>query len=207
MSKIKARSSLISLSECAKYGEVGGRFLRFPLNKVVSLVALKCQPRNYLQAALRVKPFEGESLSHFLGRFRRANDLTPSGLGKAAGLGGAIARWEKFRFNLPPSRQQLEALAAVVGVEVGRLAQMVPSAGVGMKLEPILLCAACYTQLPYHKIEWQFKTTQGCNRHQLRLLSECPNYGARFKIPALRLWTVLCSPALGIIEIKIMIYC
>jgi hypothetical protein len=29
-----------------------------------------------------------------------------------AGLSGAIARWEKFRFNPPPSPQQLEALAA-----------------------------------------------------------------------------------------------
>nr|WP_226593218.1 hypothetical protein [Microseira wollei] len=37
----------------------------------------------------RVEPLEGESLSHFLGRFRRANNLTPTGLGKMAGLAGA----------------------------------------------------------------------------------------------------------------------
>jgi len=133
----------------------------------------------------RVEPFEGESISHFLGRFRRANDLTPSGLAKAAGLGGAIARWEKFRFNPPPSRQQLEALAVVVGVEADRLVQMLPPAGVGMKMEPIRLCGACYAESPCHNIEWQFKTTQGCDRHQLSLLSECPNCGARFKVPAL----------------------
>lgn len=132
-----------------------------------------------------VEPWEGESLSHFLGRFRRANDLTPSGLAKAAGLGGAIARWEKFRFNPPPSRQQLEALAVVVGVEADRLVQMLPPTGVGVKMEPIRLCGACYTESPCHKIEWQFKITQGCDRHQLSLLSECPNCGARFKIPAL----------------------
>ncbi|MDB9510893.1 hypothetical protein PN499_06845 [Kamptonema animale CS-326] len=36
---------------------------------------------------------EGESLSHFLGRFRRANELTLTELGKMLGLGGAIARW------------------------------------------------------------------------------------------------------------------
>jgi hypothetical protein len=133
----------------------------------------------------RVEPLEGESLSHFLGRFRRANELTPSGLGKLAGLGGAIARWERFRFNPPPSRQQLEALAVVIGVEGDRLVQMLPPAGVGMKLEPIRLCGACYVQSPCHKIEWQFKGMQGCDRHKLRLLSECPNCGARFKIPAL----------------------
>jgi hypothetical protein len=27
----------------------------------------------------RVEPLGGESLSHFLGRFRRANELTPTG--------------------------------------------------------------------------------------------------------------------------------
>ncbi|MBG1270873.1 TniQ family protein [Nostoc sp. WHI] len=132
----------------------------------------------------QIEPLNGESLSHFLGRFRRANDLTPTGLGKAAGLGGAIARWEKFRFNPPPSRQQLEALAKVVEVDADRLAKMLPPAGVGMKLEPIRLCAACYVESPCHKIEWQLKITQGCDRHQLILLSECPNCGARFKIPA-----------------------
>lgn len=134
----------------------------------------------------QIEPLEGESLSHFLGRFRQANDLTPTGLGKAAGLGGAIiARWEKFRFNPPASRQQLEALAVVVGVDVDRLVQMLPPAGVGMKMEPIRLCAACYTESPCHKIEWQLKVIQGCDYHKLSLLSECPNCGARFKIPAL----------------------
>jgi transcriptional regulator with XRE-family HTH domain len=133
----------------------------------------------------QVEPLEGESLSHFLGRFRRSNNLTPTGLGKAAGLGGAIARWEKFRFNPPPSRQQLEALATVIGMNADRLVQMLPPPGVGMKLEPIRLCAACYDESPCHKIAWQFKETQVCNNHHLRLLSECPNCGARFKIPAL----------------------
>jgi hypothetical protein len=51
--------------------------------------------------------FPGKSLSHFLGRFYRSNDLTPGGLASAAGFGGVIiSRWEKFRFNLPPSPNQ-----------------------------------------------------------------------------------------------------
>jgi len=101
----------------------------------------------------RVEPLEGESLSYFLGRFRRANKLTPTGLGKMAGLGGAIiARWEKFRFNPPPSGQPLDALAVVVGVEAERLQEMLPSAGVGMKLEPIRLCEGCYAESPCNKI-------------------------------------------------------
>jgi transcriptional regulator with XRE-family HTH domain len=137
------------------------------------------------QIPVQVEPYQGESLSHFLGRFRRANDLTITGLGKAVGFGGAIARWEKFRFNPPPSRQQLEALAQVVGVDADRLEQMFPPAGVGMNLEPIRLCAACYVESPCHRIEWQFKVTQGCQHHHLSLLSECPNCGARFKVLAL----------------------
>lgn len=143
------------------------------------------QAENIQPWLFRVEPLEGESLSHFLGRFRRANYLTISGLGKAAELGGTIARWEKFRFNPPPSRQQLEKLVAVVKVDVDRLLLMLPPPGVGMKMEPIRLCGACCAESAYHKIEWQFKITQGCDRHKLTLLSECPNCGARFKIPAL----------------------
>lgn len=61
---------------------------------------------------------------------------------------------------------------------------MLPPAGVGMNHSPIRLCGACYAQEPCHRIEWQFKATTGCDRHQLRLLSECPKCGARFAIPA-----------------------
>ncbi|WP_332978448.1 hypothetical protein [Microcoleus sp. A003_D6] len=43
--------------------------------------------------------------SPVLGRFRRASELTPTG------LGGAIARWEKFYLNLFPSGEPLEAIA------------------------------------------------------------------------------------------------
>ena len=49
---------------------------------------------------------------------------------------------------------------------------MLPPAGVGMNLEPIRLCAACYLESPYHRIEWQFKVTQGCQHHHLSLLPE-----------------------------------
>ena len=70
------------------------------------------QAENIKPWLFQVEPLEGESLSLFLGRFRRANELTPSGLANAAGLGGAVARWEKFRFNPPPSHRQLEKMAA-----------------------------------------------------------------------------------------------
>jgi hypothetical protein len=66
-----------------------------------------------------------------------------------------------------------------------RVTGMLPPPGVGMKLEPIRLCGACYAQSPCHKIEGQFKQTQGCEKQGLRLRSECPHCGARFKVSAL----------------------
>lgn len=132
-----------------------------------------------------VEPLEGESISHYLGRFRRANELSPTQLGKISSLGGVIGRWEKFRFNPPPSQDQLEALGKVIGIDADRLVQMLPPQGTGMKLSPIRLCAACYVENPCHQIKWQFKQTDRCENHQLRLLSECPNCKARFQIPAM----------------------
>ena len=137
------------------------------------------QPRFF-----EVELLEGESLSHFLGRFRRANYLTNAGLGKLTGLGAVISRWEKLHLNPFPTREELEALADVVGVDADRLAEMLPPKGVGMKHRPILLCAACYAESPWHRIEWQFKDRLGCHRHQLRLLSKCANCQTLFAIPA-----------------------
>ncbi len=132
-----------------------------------------------------VELLEGESLSHFLGRFRRANSLTTTALGKITALGGVVGRWEKLYLNPFPTRQQLEALADVVMVDADRLAQMLPPKGVTMKPRPILLCAVCYAENPYHRIEWQFKERGGCDSHQLRLLGKCTNCETPFPIPAL----------------------
>ncbi len=42
-----------------------------------------------------------------------------------------------------------------------------------------------YGESPCYRMEWQFKSTAGCEKHRLRLLSKCPRCGARFKVPAL----------------------
>ena len=96
-----------------------------------------------------------------------------------------VGRWEKLYLNPVPTRQQLEALADVVMVDADSLAQMLPPKGVTMKPRPILLCAACYAENSYHRIEWQFKERWGCACHQLRLLAACTNCETLFLIPAL----------------------
>ncbi|WP_375470403.1 TniQ family protein [uncultured Nostoc sp.] len=132
----------------------------------------------------QVEPLEGESLSHFLGRFRRANYLTATQLGKLTGIGAVILRWEKFYLNPFPTTQELEALAAVVEVKVDRLIEMLQPLGVTMKPRPIRLCGACYQESPCHRIEWQFKEKMKCDRHKLCLLTKCTNCETPFPIPA-----------------------
>jgi hypothetical protein len=135
-----------------------------------------------------VEPYEGESISHYLGRLRRfkANSLPSAySLGKLTELGGILGRWEKLYFNPFPSYEELEALGKLIRVDATRLAEMLPPKGVTMKPRPILLCAVCYAENPYHRIEWQFKERRGCDRHQLRLLGKCINCETPFPIPAL----------------------
>ncbi|ACK69430.1 conserved hypothetical protein [Gloeothece citriformis PCC 7424] len=132
-----------------------------------------------------VEPMEGESLSHFLGRVRRRNHLTPNALGQLAGIGAIITRWERFHLNPFPTDKELKALGEVVGVDAERLREMLPPKGEGMMFEPIRLCGACYADSACHKIEWQFKSVWMCEKHRLKLLSKCPQCGKKFKIPAL----------------------
>jgi TniQ len=132
----------------------------------------------------QVEPYEGESLSHFLGRFRRPNYLTPSGLGQLAGIGAVVARWERFHLNPFPSEQELVALSRVVGVSAGQLREMLLPPGVSMKCSPIRLCPDCCAGKPYHRIEWQYQTVWKCDQHDRKLLVKCPVCAAPFKIPA-----------------------
>jgi hypothetical protein len=134
---------------------------------------------------ITLEPFEGESISHYLGRIERANEWTSYLVGKAAGIGSVIARWKRFHLNPFPTHDQLAALASLLEVSPTRLAKMLPEAGESMKPEPIRLCGACYAEAPCHKIEWQYQSFWKCDRHNLKLLSKCPNCEAKFKIPAL----------------------
>jgi len=93
-----------------------------------------------------IEPMQGESISHFLGRFRRRNHLSaPGTLGRLAGISTSVGKWEKLLFSPSPKPFEVEALAAVVGVAVERLVQMFPS-GAGIRSNPIWLCGACYAE-------------------------------------------------------------
>ncbi len=131
-----------------------------------------------------LEPLPGESISHFLGRFERANLLTGYQIGKEAGVGAIVTRWKKLYLNPFPTQQELEALAKFIEVEVEKITQTLPLKGITMKPRPIKLCAACYAEEPCHRIEWQYKEKMKCDRHQLGLLTKCTNCETPFPIPA-----------------------
>lgn len=134
------------------------------------------------------EPYEGESIASYLVRFRSqevAQISSPSSFSKAIGLGITLARWEKFRFNPFPSEEEIATFCSAVGLDVEKLVAMLPPKGERMKLEPIRLCIACYAEAPYHRLKWQFQSTAGCDKHQLRLLSKCPGCERPFSIPQL----------------------
>jgi len=102
-----------------------------------------------------IEPYEGESISHYFGRFRRNEAISvssPGSLSKAAGIGPVLARWEKFRFNPFPSPKELEAISKLSGLDATQIAQILPPKDEKIKLEPIRLCAACYAEQPYHGV-------------------------------------------------------
>jgi hypothetical protein len=133
----------------------------------------------------RVNPYPGESISHYLGRFRRfdLNSISSaSSLSKMAGLGVLVPRWEKFRLNPPPTDEVLAQLGSLIGLEANELRSMFPPLDEPLK-GTICLCAACYSEAPFHRLQWQFKSVAGCELHRLRLLSKCPSCGTPFPLP------------------------
>jgi hypothetical protein len=136
------------------------------------------QPPWYLE------PYEGESISHYFGRYcRREAVKSPAQLSQAAGLGPILARWEKFRFHPFPSAEELEQIGALIGLTRMQLEALLPKER--MTLKPIRLCAACYLEAPYHRMEWQYQVRLSCSKHRLRLLTQCPNCRQPFPIPSL----------------------
>jgi hypothetical protein len=136
---------------------------------------------------LYLLPYDDESISHYLGRWYRQEVVSTDSytLGKKLRLGKTLWRWENFYFNPPPNQEELEKMNELMGLEAEELILMFPPRSEPIKLEPIRLCAACYSEAPYHRMNWQFQSIDRCKKHRLRLLSKCPSCQEQFAIPSL----------------------
>lgn len=131
----------------------------------------------------RVVPVPGESLGHFLGRFRRANDLSHRAIADHLGVRVKwVEDWELPSKRRNPTELQLIALSKLVEVDLKQLAKMLPPACLHLQTR---LCAACYAETPVHQAVWQRSSKSVCDRHSLRLLSVCPICQHGFRTPVL----------------------
>jgi TniQ len=131
----------------------------------------------------RVKAYRGESLGHFLGRFRRANALSHKSLAEHLSIRVEwIIAWESPSRRRNPTWLQLVALSKLVEVEPHNLAEMLPPEPLELRTR---LCAACYGERQVHRAAWQQAETNRCARHPLGLLSMCPLCSTGFRTPAL----------------------
>ena len=112
-----------------------------------------------------------------MGRWLRQNVVgtTASNLGQQLRLGVTFVRRQKFYLNPPSSDEDLRKLGELMELDVERLRLMFPPKGESIKLKPTRLCGTCYAGMPCRRMESQFKSTVGCEHHQLRLLSKCPD--------------------------------
>lgn len=142
----------------------------------------------------RVKAYPGESLGHFLGRFRRENQLSHKVIAYHLGIRVAwVMAWDAPSRRRNPTPLQLIALGKLVDLKPKQLVKMLPCEPLHLQTR---LCAVCYTEMPVHRVAWQQAKTNQCDRHQLRLLSVCPECGTGFRTPAL--WSDSCCEYCGL---------
>jgi transcriptional regulator with XRE-family HTH domain len=94
----------------------------------------------------RVKAYEGESLGHFLGRFRRANELSHKAIADHLGVRVAWAiAWESPSRRRNPTDLKLLALSRLAEVDCKRLKKMLPPSRFHLQKR---VCAAGYSEVP-----------------------------------------------------------
>lgn len=101
----------------------------------------------------RVEPHSDESFGHFLGRFRRANQLSHKAIAHQLGIRIEwVQDWDSPSRRRNPTSLQLVAVSKLVEVNIEQLAKMLP-------IEPLhlqtRLCPACYGEVPVHRLTWQ----------------------------------------------------
>lgn len=143
-----------------------------------------------------LEPFEGESISHYLGRYRRqpiVSVSSPISLGLATGCGSIFYRWEKLYFNPRPTDEEIELVCSVIGLEKEALVKMLPISDESVNIKRIRLCAACYENHPWHLIKWQYISYKRCDIHQLKLLTSCPGCCKSFASPSSWVFPMMCK--------------
>ena len=151
---------------------------------------MKERPIGYLE------PFEGESISHYLGRYRRQSVVSVSSamtLGLKTECGSIFHRWERFFFNPRPTAEEIDLVSQVLGLTEDELIKILPDQNESIVIEPVRLCAACYREKPWHHMIWQFKTFQCCEKHKLQLLISCPGCHKAFESPKCWIVPMLCK--------------
>lgn len=131
----------------------------------------------------RVVPVLAESQGHFLGRFRRANELRHKGNAEQLGVGDEWVRaWESAWLRRNPTDLQQLALCKLVEVKCEQLTTMLPPQELHLQTR---LCAACYGEAPVPRVSWQQKGIDWSERHKIRMRSTCPICATGFRTPAL----------------------
>jgi hypothetical protein len=54
-------------------------------------------------------------------------------------------------------------MGQLIGLAVQRLAQMFPPKDVPLVHRSTRLCGLCYREVPYHRLSWLFRATEGCD--------------------------------------------
>ncbi|MGP1387806.1 MAG: hypothetical protein ACTS2F_29985 [Thainema sp.] len=148
----------------------------------------------------RVEPCRDESFSHFLGRFRRANQLSRQTLGellsesacdrsssvaiKTACDRALMTAWETPSRRCQPTEAQLDQLAHLMQLTSQQLTPLLfPPNG---SLSPTTrLCAACYRAEPIHRRCWQRADLVDCPSHHAPFLTQCPACQTALRLPSL----------------------
>lgn len=133
----------------------------------------------------QIAPEPGESFGHYLGRFRRANCLSRSGLAAWMNTDERTVRgWEMPSWGQPPNALQLVNVASLLGLSVPQLVAMLPDERVKTEMAT-RLCPACYADTPIHQQNWQRAELTQCAAHEQPFLTACSGCGAVFRVPAL----------------------
>lgn len=131
----------------------------------------------------QVSAYPEESFGHFLGRFRRANQMRSSHLSEILGLKSrTVSYWEAPSRRRIPAPKDLETLSCLTGVDADLLRSMlIPDDTLHLRTR---LCTLCYAEAPFHKVTWQDARISECDRHQCELLSACPRCKSDFQLPS-----------------------